>query len=241
MGNTRVLRRRAISWRWMLHTTSWSTWNSTARPSQWSPFQQHISKRAAAAFQLWAKTVNTSQVARPPPEGRSRLAKPRNARPQHQGGIHRWEEKIWNPCSVFPKETLQSIPQIDHLEQMAVELMNSCSWVHISWFLWGVFLVSVQSGEQQSRALLRRMQALPEGGMSSKPTGECEPVSDPEVTKVLVTKIGLPHNDLLTMRFLHECQEQFALPTLARANDEVFSATGLFTDFYRVMMAAAII
>ena len=124
----------------------------------------------------------------------------------------------------------QNIPELEDLKLMAVELTNSFSQVFVSWFVRRVFLVNVRLGEQQSRTLLRRMQALPKEGMGSKPMDEGKTVTDTGVIRVLAAKIGLPREDLVTVKLHQECQEQFLVPTSASVTDEVFGAAGVLPD-----------
>ena len=188
-----------------------------------------MSKRAVAATRLWAQTLRTS-------ESRTLLQKVETDW-QHLGApdpavkVESTERKRSSeiPPIYSPKKLCisQNIPELEDPKLMAVELTNSFSWVFVSWFVCGVFLVNVRLGKQQSRTLLRRMQALPKEGMGSKPMDESKTVTDTGVIRVLATKIGLPRKDLVTVKLHQECQEKFLLPTSASVTDEVFGTAGV--------------
>ena len=193
------------------------------------PLQHDVSKRAVAATRLWAQTVQTS-------ESRTLLQKAETdwqylGAPDPAVKVESTERKRSSeiPPIYSPKKLCISrdIPELEDLRLTAVELTNSFSRVFISWFVRGVFLVNVRLGDQQSHTLLRRMQALPKEGMGSKPMGEGKTVTDTRVLQVLATRIGLPKEDLVTVKLHQECQEQFFLPTSASVTNEVFGAAGV--------------
>ena len=172
------------------------------------PLQHDVSKTAVAATRLWAQTLRTS-------ESRTLLQKAETDW-QHLGApdpvvkVESTERKRSSeiPPIYSPKKLCisQNIQELEDLKLMAVELTNSFSRVLVSWFVRGVFLVNVRLGEQQSRTLLRRMQALPKEGMGSKPMDEGKTVTDTWVIRVLATKIDLSREDLVTVKLHQECQ-----------------------------------
>ena len=185
-----------------------------------NPLQHAVSKRAVATLQLWAKTINSGEslallkkaeddwqyLGAPEPTVKAQPAEPK--------------KRTSEICAVFsPKRRCADpdIPQPDNFELIQVCLMNTVSCVYISWFVCGTFQVDVQQEQRQSRTLLCRMQALPSKGPSNPPSGSGEVIRDQEVIKVLADLLGLPLEDLISVKHLRECQasvteEEFGPP-----------------------------
>ena len=128
-------------------------------------------------------------------------------------------------------------PQPDDLELIQVCHTNTVSRVYISWFVCGNFQVDVRQGKCQSRTLLRRMQALPSKGPSNPPSASLEVIRDPEVIKVLADLLGLPLEDLISVKHLRETL-QYILGNWPANLEDPNGFTCL--DFSKLVMAAVV-